>query len=263
MATQYKLPDIIVKGRQEPSSKEKKNTEAKRVAYNEQVHGQGEAETITMKGSPNMRDPQKFADERAQIEANLRGRPVKVKLIVASSKSSGGSGGGGSTPGGSSGPGNPFFDSIIRAEGTAKYGDPYQTSLGYTPSPKPLTSMTMNEALQWGDYIRKHTKIGLKTDSSAKGAFQIVNKTQRAAMSALGIGGNELFSVENQRRMASWIARRQGLGAWEGFKFHPADRATAQNALNQGIDRQVGSGGGGSGGGGGGNEQPQKKNLRK
>ena len=130
---------------------------------------------------------------------------------------------------------NDFYDAIIKAEGTGKHGSAYETSLGYTKSPKPLTQMTMDEVMQWGAHIRKETAIGRKTNSSAKGAFQIVNSTQRDAMRALGIRGNEMFSEENQRRMASWIARRQGLGAWEGLKINPGQMARARQALQAGA----------------------------
>jgi hypothetical protein len=129
--------------------------------------------------------------------------------------------------------GNDFFGAIIKAEGTGKHGNPYDTSLGYMKSPKPLTEMTMAESLAWGDQIRRAQGL----NSSAKGAFQIVNTTQRLAMRALGLGPDDLFNRENQRRMASWIARKQGLGAWEGFKKHPGERARAQAAMGVGRDR--------------------------
>ena len=133
--------------------------------------------------------------------------------------------------------GNKFFDSIIRAEGTGKHGDPYNTSLGYMKSPKPLTDMTMQEALDWGDQIRKAQGM----NSSAKGAFQIVNTTQRDAMKALGIGMDEKFSPENQRKMAAWIVKQQGLGAWEGFKVHPDERQNATLAMQEGLHNQFSS----------------------
>lgn len=135
---------------------------------------------------------------------------------------------------------NKFFDSIIRAEGTGKYGDPYNTSLGYTKSPKPLTEMSMREVLEWGDNIRHNTDIGRKTNSSAKGAFQITNQTQRDAMNALGIGLDEKFSPENQRRMAAWRASvGNGLSAWEGFKQHPEDRQIAESSMKEGLHNQT------------------------
>jgi hypothetical protein len=74
--------------------------------------------------------------------------------------------------------------------------------------------MTIGESLSWGDWIRKHTRIGQQTNSSAKGAFQIVNTTERAAIKALGLKLSDMFNAENQQKMASWIACHQGLGAW-------------------------------------------------
>ncbi|NDB62254.1 hypothetical protein EB001_28030, partial [bacterium] len=129
---------------------------------------------------------------------------------------------------------NRFFDSIIRAEGTGKHGDPYNTSLGYMKSPKPLTEMTMAESLAWGDQVRKAQGM----NSSAKGAFQIVNTTQLNAMKSLGIGMDEKFSPENQRRMAAWIVKQQGLGAWEGFKVHPDEKQNAVAAMQEGLHTQ-------------------------
>lgn len=122
-----------------------------------------------------------------------------------------------------------FYDAIIQAEGTARHGDPYNTSLGYMQPPKPLTEMTMDEVMQWGEQVRRAQGM----NSSAKGAFQIVNTTQREAMAALHISGSERFSPYNQRRMAYWIAQRQGLGAWEGFKAHPEQLARARGAFRQ------------------------------
>jgi hypothetical protein len=137
---------------------------------------------------------------------------------------------------------NEFYKSIIDAEGTGKHGDPYNTSLGYVTPPKPLTEMTMDESLAWGDYIRTQTPTGIKTNSSAKGAFQIVNTTQKDAMAALGLKGSDKFNEENQKKMASWIAHKQGLGAWEGLKIHQDKMATAQAALQSGVDKQISSG---------------------
>jgi TP901 family phage tail tape measure protein len=144
-----------------------------------------------------------------------------------------------SSGGSFSGPAKTMFDAIIRSEGTGKHGNPYDTSLGYLKSPKPLSQMTMDEALSWGDHIRKGTSIGLRTNSSAKGAFQIVNTTQRAAMKALGLKGSDAFDETNQQRMAQWIARKQGLGAWEGLKINPTQMGIARRAIGEGALSQV------------------------
>jgi hypothetical protein len=99
--------------------------------------------------------------------------------------------------------------------------------------------MTLGQSLQFGDWIRHNTRIGEATNSSAKGAFQIVNTTERLAMHALGMHMNEIFSVENQRKMASWIARHQGLGAWASMPTHPKQYAQALRALRAGEDLQT------------------------
>lgn len=127
---------------------------------------------------------------------------------------------------------NSVYDTIIAAEGTALHGDPYNESLGYLKSPKPLSEMTMKESLEWGEHIAATVgkdKRGRAYSSSAKGAFQIVNSTQRAAMKALGIKDTDKFSPDNQRRMADWIIANQGFKSWEGFKSNPDMLTNAKN----------------------------------
>lgn len=127
--------------------------------------------------------------------------------------------------------GNPSLAMIMQAEGTTKYGDPYNTSLGYMKSPKPLTSMTMDEALAWGAKVRAAQGL----NSSAKGAYQIVNTTQRDAMAALGFKGSDLFTPAAQDAMAGWVLKTQGPGAWEGLKKNgyaiPQPASTAGSTL--------------------------------
>jgi hypothetical protein len=55
-------------------------------------------------------------------------------------------------------------------------------------------------------------------------------------MHALGMHMNEMFSEENQRKMASWIARHQGLGTWASMPTHPKQYAQALRALRAGED---------------------------
>lgn len=132
--------------------------------------------------------------------------------------------------------GDGVFDAIIRAEGTAKKGNPYNEVLGYGrygKPDKPLTDMTLSEAYSFGRKIwAEHAKeVGEKRASSAIGAFQIVGRTMRDYMKEAGLSWNDKFSEENQKKLAAVIARHQGLGAWEGFKFHPEEREKAQKAL--------------------------------
>lgn len=179
------------------------------------------------------------------VVSAIRGLPETIKLagglaLAGAGLSALGSGGGGGG-GGSYKEKNEFYDAIISSEGTGRDGDPYNTSLGYRKSPKPLTQMTMKESLAWGEEIARQemarTGKSRAQTSSAKGAFQIVNQTQIAAMKALNIGENELFSQENQKKMASWIAHTQGLGAWEGLKIHPDKMRIAQQAMQEGADK--------------------------
>lgn len=132
--------------------------------------------------------------------------------------------------------GTNVYENIQKAEGT--FGkDPYNTSLGYIDpmteegwkgAKKPLSQMTMTESLQWGEYIaatvgKDKKGRGRAYSSSAKGAFQIVNDTQKDAMADLGLKGTDPFNEKNQKRMADWILQKpgQGFSAWEGFKKHP------------------------------------------
>lgn len=129
--------------------------------------------------------------------------------------------------GGAGGSGGSSFDAIMRAEGTAGK-DPYNTVLGkgkYGLPDKALTDMTLKEAYAFGRTVRAR-----HGSSSAIGAFQIVGRTMKDAAAALGLDMKTTrFTPEIQRRMAKWIAKTQGLGAWEGFKGHPNERAKARS----------------------------------
>lgn len=128
--------------------------------------------------------------------------------------------------GGAGGSGSTAFDAIMRAEGTAGK-DPYNVVLGngkYGLPNKPLTEMTLAEAYAFGRTVRAR-----HGSSSALGAFQIVGRTMKDHMKAVGLGWQDKFSPENQRKLARDIARTEGLGAWEGFKSHPAERNRARS----------------------------------
>lgn len=103
--------------------------------------------------------------------------------------------------------------------GNGKYG---------TPS-KPVSQMSLDEAFAFGRQIKSR-----HGSSSALGRYQIVGNTMRSAQKSLGIDGSAPFNAENQDRMARWIARSQGLGAWEGLKSNPRAMAAARAAMAQG-----------------------------
>lgn len=125
-----------------------------------------------------------------------------------------------------------LLDNIARAEGTYRTG--YDTSLGhgrFLPGGKEvkLTQMTLSQIKVLGDFMRRQPG---NPNSSALGRYQIVGSTMKEAAKALGMDMDQTnFDAATQDRMAHWIARRQGLGAWEGFKTHPAERAAAAAAL--------------------------------
>ena len=108
------------------------------------------------------------------------------------------------------------YDAVL---GNGRYG---------TPS-KPVSTMTLDEAFAFGRQVRAR-----HGSSSALGRFQIVGSTMRAAQRALGLDGSTAFDAATQDRMAKWIARKQGLGAWEGLKSNPRAMAAARAAMAQG-----------------------------
>lgn len=128
-----------------------------------------------------------------------------------------------------------LLDNIARAEGTAGKGD-YNASLGYgryLPEGKEtvLTDKTLREIEELGRHMRRQPG---NPNSSAMGRYQILGtSTMGAAAKALGMDMDTTkFDAATQDSMAHWIARKQGLGAWEGFKGHPVERATAARALS-------------------------------
>jgi len=136
-----------------------------------------------------------------------------------------------------------FFGSIIKAEGTGKRGDPYNEVLGYGQygrPPKPLTEMSLKEVYDWGHNVLRPNSGGL--NSSAVGAFQIVGQTMKGFMGAAGLGWDDKFSPENQRKLAVAIARGQGIksSTWAGFASHPREMQLAREAFARG---QIGTAG--------------------
>ncbi len=63
----------------------------------------------------------------------------------------------------------------------------------------------------------------------ALGAFQIVGQTMKTFMGeGSALDWDSKFSPENQRKLADVIRRRQGFGAWEGFRSHPGELGNAR-----------------------------------
>lgn len=139
--------------------------------------------------------------------------------------------GGGSTGAGAANPAaaKALADAIARTESGK---DGYDTVLGngrYGRPDKPISKMTLAEAREFGRRVR-----AAHGSSSALGRYQIVNTTRDAAQKALGIPDTALYDAETQDRMMRWIARNQGLGAWEGLKGNPRAMEEARRALAEG-----------------------------
>ncbi len=115
--------------------------------------------------------------------------------------------------------------------------DGYDTVLGngaYGKPDKPLSQMTLAEAREFGRSVRRR-----HGSSSALGRYQIVNTTRDAAQKALRLPDDTVYSAEVQDRMMRWIARNQGLGAWEGLKGSSRAMAKAREAMEQGGAREA------------------------
>ena len=148
-----------------------------------------------------------------------------------------GRGRGASIMGGGSASSNPANSSasarmLDAIAGTESGKASYNAVLGngrYGMPSKPVSQMTLDEAFAFGRQIKAR-----HGSSSALGRYQIVGNTMRAAQRALGISGDATFDPAMQDRMARWIARSQGLGAWEGLKSNPRAMAAARAAMAAG-----------------------------
>lgn len=69
-----------------------------------------------------------------------------------------------------------------------------------------LVNMTISQAIDYGDYIRKNTSIGQKTNSSAIGRYQFVASTLRGLVRSGIVSGNDKFDQKNQDKMALYLA---------------------------------------------------------
>lgn len=153
-------------------------------------------------------------------------------------KGSPGSGGSASSNPANSAASAAMLDAIASTEsGKAGYDAVLGNGRYGTPS-KAVSSMTLDEAFAFGRQVRAR-----HGSSSALGRYQIVGTTMRAAQKALGVSGDAPFDPAMQDRMARWIARSQGLGAWEGLKGNSRAMAAARAAMAQGGAQDAPNGG--------------------
>ena len=93
---------------------------------------------------------------------------------------------------------------ITSAEAPHGYDQVYSGSR--LAPPRPITSMTINQVLDWQD-----ASVRAGSDSSAAGAYQIIRKTLRGLVKSLKLTGNELFDAAMQDRLAIALMREKGL----------------------------------------------------
>lgn len=127
------------------------------------------------------------------------------------------------------------WDQIRNGIFAGESGGDYNALFGYSNrdrfSGAPLTSMTVDQALQFADPSGPYgqwVKGQIGRVATPMGAYQVVGTTLRAAKEGLGLTGNEVMTPELQDRIGQWIYQTQGTGAWEGYRG-PQD--AAPNAL--------------------------------
>jgi muramidase (phage lysozyme) len=104
---------------------------------------------------------------------------------------------------------------IGRAEGTDR-GRGYNETLGYgafTNGPQNLTGMTLDQIDQLQARMLRHP--GNTLNSSAVGRFQITQTTLRGLRRELGLTGSERYDEAMQDRLATALAERRGLRAFQ------------------------------------------------
>lgn len=142
------------------------------------------------------------------------------------------SGGGGTSQ--ASGGTNPLLELLNKGEtggksGAAAYSTPFSGMR--IKAPKPLTQMTIGEIKQWQKAnINEQKSRGIPADrrSSAAGRYQIIYTSMGGYQAGAGLSDNDLFSQENQDKMAMAMMRngKYGLDAVK------AGRATPQQFLD-------------------------------
>lgn len=80
--------------------------------------------------------------------------------------------------------------------------------------PRRITTMSINEVLQWQD-----ASVAAGSKSSAAGASQIIRDTLRGLRDEMGLSGDELFDANMQRRMTVQLMKRRGLDDWRAGRI--------------------------------------------
>ena len=89
----------------------------------------------------------------------------------------------------------------------------------WTPPGKPITTMTINEVLDWQlNAIKVYkAKTHARTGYSAVGRYQIVYRTLKDLIEAADL--ERIFNEETQDELAYTLLRRRGLASWIAGKM--------------------------------------------
>ncbi len=141
----------------------------------------------------------------------------------------------GSVPSGS----NPILDLLNKGEtgksGIAAYNTAY---LGMRIKPsKPISSMTIGEVMAWQKQNldeQAERKIPANKRSSAAGKYQILYSSMKGYMAGAGLGMNDMFSPENQDKMAMAMLS----GGTYGLENVRAGKATPDQFIDRILSNQ-------------------------
>lgn len=106
-------------------------------------------------------------------------------------------------------------------------GGDYNALFGYANRPGgqfsnvQVSDMSVNDVMRFTDPSGPYAqtvKGQIGRVATPVGAYQIVGKTLRGAVKALGLTGDERFDRATQDALGQYILSTQGTGAWEGYR---------------------------------------------
>lgn len=114
----------------------------------------------------------------------------------------------------------PLLDFIAKPESNGNYNAVWGGISSRHRPPKPLTSMTIQQVLDWQDSIDPFY------GSEAAGRYQFMEDTLRGLYRSVGCGSSDIFDEGTQDRLAIGLLKRRGLDQYM------AGRITADKFCN-------------------------------
>ncbi|HCT32370.1 MAG TPA: hypothetical protein DF966_04325, partial [Sulfitobacter sp.] len=124
-------------------------------------------------------------------------------------------------------PAPPNWDAIKNGIFVGESGGDYNALFGYQNrsggrfANVKLTEMTVDDAIAFSNVNGEYgqwVKGQIGRVATPMGAYQIVGTTLKLAKKGLGLTGKEVMTEDLQDQLGMWIYRRQGTGAWEGYR---------------------------------------------